>query len=109
MPCKIMIQHLLYLTLFYSIPGRSEGVRSVELDAGPDLLDPGAVEALHHLLLDLVGLLDGLHGCLLTISGGSSLLRCGLLALRLVFLWCHSSGKVKILITYTITSSRNHS
>ena len=49
-------------------------MRSVELNTSPDLLDPGAVEALHHLLLDLVGLLDGLHGCLLTISGGSSLL-----------------------------------
>ena len=62
-------------------PGRPEGLWPVELDTSPDLreeyshnisninchacgylLDPGAMHSLHHLLLDLSGLLDCCHG-----------------------------------------------
>merc|ERR1719150_3444469 len=42
-------------------PGRPEGLWPVELDTGPDLLDPGAMNSLYHLLLDLSGLLDCCH------------------------------------------------
>merc|ERR1719222_111898 len=45
--------------------GRPEGLRPVELNAGPDLLDPGAMDTLHNLLLALSGLLDCCYGGLL--------------------------------------------
>ena len=46
------------------LPGSPEGLGPVELDASSNLLDPGAVGSLHHLLLDLQSLLDSLGGSL---------------------------------------------
>merc|ERR1719320_2437934 len=80
------------LTRVLRLPGWPVGVWPVELDTSPDLLDPGTVHTLHHPLLHLVGLLDGLYWCLLI---GSlllllgNLLRCRLLSL--FYLWSHSS------------------
>jgi len=45
-------------------PGGPEGLWPVELHTGSDLLDPGAVNSLHHLLLHLSGFLNCCHGCL---------------------------------------------
>ena len=52
----------------FRISGRTEGPRAVEVNRGPDLLDPGAVRPLHDLLLDSLGLVD------LTVGHGSGLL-----------------------------------
>ncbi len=62
-------------------PHRPEGLGSVELDTGADLLDAGPVHALHHLLHGLLGLDDGLGGGLLGLLplGGSLLLSGNLL------------------------------
>merc|ERR1719479_331908 len=37
------------------VPGSPEGLGPVELDASSNLLHPGAMGSLHHLLLDLLG------------------------------------------------------
>merc|ERR1719266_1909171 len=48
--------------------GGPKGLWPVELDTSPDLLDPGAMHSLHHLLLDFPGLLDCCHGGLLPLA-----------------------------------------
>merc|ERR1712071_464041 len=81
--------------------GGTESLGPVELDTGSNLLDPGAVDALDDLLLDLPGLLDGSHRSLLSIASlglllPSSMLRCRLLGRLGLFsyLRCHSLVEV---------------
>merc|ERR1719443_2608917 len=85
------------LTRILRSPGRSEGLGPVKFDAGSDLLDSSSMNTLNNLLLNLMGLPNGLDGSLIRSRCSfvlflCNLLWCGLLALGLIFLGCHSAA-----------------
>ncbi len=77
----------------FGVPSGPVGLGAAEVNGGADLLDAGAMGALHDLLLHLLGLLDGLGGSLLLILGGRRLLGSRLLGHGLLGLICKTQNR----------------